>query len=252
MLIVIAVVAILAAITTVTYSGVQMRATRAVVYSNLKSVGEQLSIIYVTESHIFDSLTGLPDAITHSEDVTVTYNPLSGNKYTSLTPVQNGVLFYTICDELISDGRYSVIHARNGSNTQSVVMRCSDNIRGGGILITGWDSRNWNTPLRVSAIENYIDSVPYDSWWTDRQDVIRGFYRELIDRFERRGGTFPVTSFWDPWANQWSGVPKEELPPLAPMRSDDGSFCVEAYHDKYPDNVYKITETGKIEPGNCE
>lgn len=250
-LIVVVVIAILAAISAVTYRGLRARATRAVVYHDLESVGKQLSILHVTRPDTFNELTGLPDTFERSEGVTITYNPLSGNKYTGLTPVQNGVLFYNTCTELIEDPQYSVINSKDGKNTQSVVMRCDDNIRAGGILITGWDSKNWDTPLDAATLEDYIDSVPYDDWWTDKQDVVRSFYRELIDRFQRWGGTFPVTSFWDPWANQWAGVPKEELPVLNPVRNADGSFCIEAYHEDYPDDVYRVTQDGKIEPGHC-
>ncbi len=136
-LVVIVVIAILASISTVAYRGIRLRATQAVVYSDLGSVGQQLSIMAATEPAVFNNLNGLPGDMKHTSDVVVTYTPVSGGVYTNLTPVQNGVLFYTMCEELIADSHYSVIHAREGSGTQSVVMRCTDNIQGGGMLITG-------------------------------------------------------------------------------------------------------------------
>ncbi len=252
-LIVIVVIAILASISVVGYRGIQLRATQAVVQNDLHALSEQLMIMAVTDAAAFSNLTGLPGSFVRSNDVVATYNPLSGaSSYSNLTPVQNGVLFYTICEELIADPFYSVIHARDGNSSQSVVMRCTDNIQAGGMLITGWDSRYWSVPVTVATIQSYMNSVPSDSWWTDRQDVVRGFYQELINRFQQKGGTFPVTTFWDPWANQWSGVYKEELPTLPAIRNSyDGDFCIEAYHSKYPDNIYKINQNGKIEEGGC-
>lgn len=251
LLVVMVVVASLAAISTVAYRGFQKRAIEAVIISDLRQVATKLNLLRVASPSEFDSLDDIPDDITPSKDITFTYNPVAGSMYADLTPVQNGVLFYDICEELVSDRQYLVIHSKDGKSTQDVVMRCTDNINGESILITGWDSQTWNVPVSKASLENYIKNVPYDSWWIDRQDVVRGFYREMISRFESRGGKFPITSFWDPWANQWSGVQKEELPPLVSRNYDSGTFCVEAYHNKYPENKYKITENSRAESGTC-
>ena len=106
------------------------------------------------------------------------------------------------------------------------------------------------TPVTQSTIQSYVDSVPYDSWWTDRQSVVRGFYTALMAQFSARGGNWPITSFWDPWANQWSGVHKEELP--APDAVGTDSYCLAAAHRKYTDIIYHVIgTTGSIEPGTC-
>ena len=59
-----------------------------------------------------------------------------------------------------------------------------------------------------------------------------------------------ITSFWDHWANQWSGVHKEELPALS---SDaENGYCIIAVHKKYADMPYVITSTdGKPHEGSC-
>lgn len=255
LLIVCVVIAVVAAIGVVAYTGMQQRAAETTVFNDLKKASEQLQIAYVRSPASFNSIAEIPDDFRATDQVVIQYVPLalSGPSYSNLSAVQNGVLFYEVCEELINDPHYATIHARDGSATNSVVMRCTDRIEGGGLQITGWNSIFWNTPVTRDQIQGYMDSVPYDSWWTDRQDVVRGFYEELVNRFTAKGGAFPVTSFWDTWANQWSGVHKEELP--APDASvgglADGGYCVQAYHSNFPDNVFKITQDDKIEPGGC-
>lgn len=251
LLLVIAVIGVLVAVTVVAYNGAKRHAAQTAVYADLKSIAEQLNTLHLSAPNEFDQLTGLPGNFTHSKDVTITYSPLLNNAYTNLTPVQNGVLFHDICVDLITDGYYSVIHSKDGNSTQSVVMECDDNVSAGSMLITGWDSRTWNAPVARADLQSYIDSVPYDNWWTDRQQVVRGFYQQMISRFEQRGGIFPITSFWDPWANQWSGVPKQELPVLSPIRINGGTFCVQGYHNEFSSDIYKIDQNGKIEAGVC-
>ena len=253
LLIVCVVIALLAVIAIVAYSGLQQRAAQASVYKDLRGAAEQLSLTYVRSVTDFDNLSDLPEDFHPSEDVFVQLvSSYGGDVYTGLSAVQNGVLFYEVCEELIADPQYSVIHARDGSETQSVVMKCTDDIGANRLQITGWRSEKWYTPVTRADIQEYIDEEPYDDWWTDRQDVVRGFYTELANRFEAKGGTFPITSFWDTWANQWSGVHKEELPPPGPRPSDDkGAFCVEAWHNKFPEQVYKITQNEKIVAGRC-
>lgn len=253
LLIVCAVIAILAAITVVVYQGLQKRAANAAVFKDLKSASEQLGLSYIQSPSNFSSLDELSDDIQSSRDVIIRLVVgYSGNVYENLTPVQEGVLFYEVCEELIADPDYSTIHAREGGGTNSVVMRCTDDIGGNHLQITGWQSIKWFTPVTKANIQEYINDVPYDSWWIDRQDVVRGFYTQMIQRFEAKGGTFPVTSFWDTWANQWSGVPKEELPaPSPPPASTAGAYCVEAYYARFPDDIYKITQDDKIEARTC-
>ncbi|MGE5298733.1 MAG: hypothetical protein ACM3KF_01710 [Acidobacteriota bacterium] len=197
-----------------------------------------------------DAPAAIPTDVKSPDSVNLTLTMVDGEHYSGLSPVQNGVLFHKICTELIADPQYSVIHAREGGGTSSVVMRCDDNISGNSLLITGWDSRTWNVPVTQATIQSYIDSVPYDAWWTDRQAVVRGFYTALMAEYSARGGTWPVTSFWDPWANEWSGVKKQELP--APDPSDSNNYCLVAVHRTYTDILYRVKGTvGTIEPGGC-
>ena len=247
LLIVIIVVAILTAIVTVAFRGVQRNAANSVTMDTIKKASDA---VRVQRTFNRDAPAAIPTDVKSPDSVNLTLTMVSGEHYSGLSPVQNGVLFHKICTELIADPQYSVIHAREGGGTSSVVMRCDDSIAANKLQITGWDSKNWMTPVTQSAIQSYIDSVPYDSWWTDRQTVVRGFYMALMTQYAARGGSWPITSFWDPWANQWSGVPKEELP--APDATDASNYCLVATHRKYTDIVYHVMGTvGAVQPGGC-
>lgn len=253
LLIVVVVLAVLASIGVATYANVQKRAANAAVYNDLRNASEQLGLSYVKSPQAFSALDEITGDMQTSDGVILRFaTGYTGPRYDNLTAVQEGVLFYDICENLILNPSYSEIHSADGTQTQSVVMRCDDSIADDQLLITGWDSKTWKTPVTKQALQDYISSVPYDDWWTDKQAVVRGFYGELIQRFELSGGVFPVDSFWDPWANQWSGVPKEDLPaPTPPSASAGGAFCVEGYHVMFPESIYKITQKDKIESGPC-
>lgn len=253
LLIVVAVLAILAAIGMVAYQNSQKRAALATVFKDLKSASEQLGLSYVRSPSSFSSLDSISGDMQSSRDVMLRLvTGYTGPYYENLTPVQNGVLFYEICEELIADPTYSEIHSADGAQTQNVTTRCTDDIGDNVLQITGWYTKKWNTPVTREAIQAFMNGIPYDDWWIDKQEVVRGFYSELIQRFEARGGSFPITSFWEPDANQWWGVPREDLPsPSPPVASRNGNFCVEAYHATYPDDVYRITHDDVIKEGPC-
>lgn len=247
LLIVIVVIAILVALVTVAFRGIQHNAANSLTMDTIKKASEAVRVERVFNR---DAPAAIPVDFRASDSVNLTLTNLTGEHYSGLSPVQNGVLFHKICTELIADPQYSTIHAKTGGGTSSVVMRCDDNIQAGGLQITGWETKVWSTPVTQSALQSYIDSVPYDSWWTDRQTVVRGFYTALMTQYAARGGSWPITSFWDPWANQWSGVPKEELP--APDATDASNYCLAATHRKYTDIVYHVTGTvGVVQPGGC-
>lgn len=247
-LIVVTVIAIIAAVSLALYIGITQNAAKSSAVSTLVNAQKTVDLHILKGSVDLESAI---DEINASSDLTIELVTSDGVYYNNLTAVQNGVLFHQICQQLISDPIYSLIHPSDGSAPSSVVMSCDDSISANGLLITGWDSKSWNTPVTRSKIQTYIDSVPYDSWWIDRQDVVRGFYSELINRFEVSGGSWPITSYWDPWANMWSGVHKEAMP--APRPLNPGEYCVQAIHHSNPSKAYSITnnDTGPVE-GYCD
>lgn len=248
LLIVIVVLGILVTLGVVSYNTVQRNAANSMVINSLKNAGETVEVELIRNRKL---PIGMPDNFAASPDVSVTYIPEEGSvHYSDLSPVQNGVLFYNICRELITMPEYSTIHSADGNNSQTVMMNCQV-YNWNNIQIHGWDSRTWAVPVSSSAIQSYIDSVPYDSWWIDKQDVIRAFHTELMSSFVQRGGSWPVTSFWDPWANQWSGVPKEDLPQPDP-ESDLSQYCIVAQHARYEGMSYFLTaDSQRIRPGSC-
>ncbi len=237
LVVVIVVVAILAAICIAVYSGMRKNAAKTTIITTLSSAMKLSEVEALSKG---TKVAKLPDGIQIPNGVTISLVADNGPHYSNLSDVQNGVLFYSVCLELVGDSHYSVIHSRDGAAKSSVVMSCDDNIRAGGLQITGWETRNWTTPVTQQQINGYIAGVPYDSWWIDRQSVIRGFYEELSKRFAARGGTWPVNSFWDPWANQWSGVKKEELPPPDPAGTS--TYCIQGGHREYSDLVYSMSD----------
>lgn len=246
-IVVITVIAILATISFALYTSVKQNAAKSSAMSALTSAQKTLDIHILRKS--LDLQSAMQD-INTSSDLTLQLVTSDGVYYDNLTAVQNGVLFHTICLQLVTDTQYSLIHPIDGSSPQSVVMSCDDSIAGSGLQITGWETKYWSTPVTRNQIQNYINNVPYDSWWTNKQEVVRNFHTELISRFEASGGKWPITSFWDPWANMWSGVHKEGLPTPEPL--NPGEYCVQAIHHSYPDKVYSITnnDTGPTE-GHC-
>lgn len=247
LLVAVVIIAILTTLVVVAYNGVQRNAAKAVTVDTLQAARKSVGAESVFSQ---GGTPALPSDFKSSDDVEVVVATSNNVHYSGLSSVQNGVLFYEICVELIADPHYSVIHAREGGGTSSVVMRCNDSIQAGSLLITGWDSKTWSVPVTQAAIQAYIDSVPYDSWWIDRQDVVRGFYTALMTQFAARGGNWPIMSFWDPWANQWSGVHKEELPEPDPVGKH--SYCIAATHQKYPDITFHTKgSSGEVVAGPC-
>src|SRR5690606_34030701 len=120
---------------------------------------EQLGLSYVKSPDSFSSLDSISEDMRTSRDVVLHFaTGYTGAHYENLSEVQNGVLFYDICEELIADAAYSEIHSADGTQTQSVVMRCDDSIAANKLLITGWDSRPWNTPVTREQIQDYMNS----------------------------------------------------------------------------------------------
>ena len=249
LVIVIVIIAVLAALTTVVYNGIQRRAAVSTVESALSDVNKEVIAEELRTDRVPEDI---PATAGRDEGVELTFQSISNVHYSNLSEVQNGVLFQSVCEELTQDPQYSTIHARSGGGTSSVVMECDHSISRGRLDVSAWTSTEWPTPVLKSQIESYIASVPYDSWWIDKQDVVRGFYGALISRFESRGGSWPITSFWDPWANPGNGgVQKEELPPPDPPMMGL-RYCIEATHIDYEDIKLIVTsEDSSIRPGEC-
>ena len=249
LLIVIVVIAILAALTFVAYGGVQRQAAASQVMATVKDAGKAVALEVVKNGESLPS--SLPSDFHASGDVEVVYAPLSNVHYSGLSTVQHGVLLYELCEQLIQNPNYSTIHSRDGAQTSTIVMSCDDNIQDDRLQITGWETKTWTTPLTQQQIQDYIATVPYDTWWTDKQTVIKRFYSALISMYTSSGGSWPVTSFWDPWATQWSGVQKQNLPnPDTPV--EGVNYCIMATHRQRTELSYIVTAKEQVpHTGTC-
>jgi prepilin-type N-terminal cleavage/methylation domain-containing protein len=248
LVVVIVVIGIIAALVAVAYIGTQRSASNT---QTLAAIKDAVDVVGAeTARNGGNQLASMPTNYTAPSDVTVKYVPQSSLHYSGLNNVQGGVLFYNVCKQLVSDPNYSTIHSRDGSQTSNIVMSCDDNVQANSLQITGWDTRTWSVPLTQSQIQSYMASVPADSWWTDKQSVIQGFYSTLMSTYSSEGGSWPVQSFWDPWANQYSGVQKQNLPSPDPVTG--ASYCISAVSNKYPDMSYIVTADNTTpRSGNC-
>lgn len=249
LLIVIVVIGILAAISIVAFNGIQRRVIDSSARSSLAQVGRLME----THRAIENSYpTTLPSGTPTSADFDFTLVATASRTYAGLSPVQNGVLFAQLCQELVSEGLGSGLNS--GGGTDAYVTGCG-NWNSTGIQIQGWSSaglgRNFSTPLNEADLTNYIDSIPAgDSYHPNQQPIVKNFLSQLRNRFTQQGGAFPINSFWDNWATPGNGVMMQALP--APTIIPAGSsYCVEASYKKSPDQKWHIKPNATATEGGC-
>lgn len=278
---VIVIITILVAISIVTYRGLQERAAENVILSDLQNASTTVEQYALNHNGTFPDTTYLHANFAHSEGVNLSFvvsDSSTGPMYTGLTPVQNGVLFHTICTNLANDNRPDVpalkygqgyqisrttgqpLHSVNylwGPTTCNVYNHPEIQINGAyataGATLTVPISE---AKVLQEATKNRTDQDPID--FPDYNHVVNQFYQTVHDRFIAQGGTWPITTFWDPWANQWSGVKKEELPAITSISGSGPneltkSYCIVATHEDYPDILYSFSSSNLTpKKGNCE
>lgn len=247
-IIVITVIAILAAISSVAYRGLQERAADKAIKADLEQVSSEMQRAQIKNNGIYP--TTLPSTIKASPNVTLTLK-YSGtlNYYGAggpLAPVQNGVLMAQICQDLITAGLGKGVD--QGGTTRDYITGCG-NWNHNSMQFTGWDTRTFTTPLTDTALLSYANNfTASNSFHKAQEAVVRTFYAELVERQTRQGGTYPITSFYDYWANSGNGgVIAQPLPTPQPQPW----YCVEAIHSGYPALQWHITDQLKIKQGAC-
>ena len=248
LIIVIAVIAILATIAGIAYGGVQERAADKVMKSDLEQVSAEMQRLQIKNSGTYP--TTLPDTITPSPNVTLTMKYSGSINYYGaggpLAPVQNGVLMAQICQDLVNEGRGKGID--QGGNVRDYITGCG-NWNHNSMQFTGWDTKVFNTPLTDTALTTYANNFTTSNTYHKAQEaVVKGFYRELVERQTRQGGAYPITSFYDYWANSGNGgVIAQPLPaPQAQPR-----YCVEATHSKFSSLIWHVTDELKLKSSAC-
>lgn len=245
LLIVIVVIGILAAIVITAYNGVQRAATGASVKSDLANATKLMGQSNALTGAYPDVLPAEVKAGAGTELRLV--KNLGG--YQNMSNVQNGVLFRDVCQSLVSEGYGTSTNL--GGGVEQYITGCNV-YNHDAIQLNGWQARNFAIPLSQTTIYSWYDSnVSSDPWRPSKKDTFLAFATELSNRFTSLGGTFPVTTFWDPWASPSnSGVPIHTLPaPSTP--SDPNEFCIEATHLKYSDLILHATQSGTIREGSC-
>lgn len=265
----IVIIALLASISTVAYSGVQKRAASAAAQSDLENASGIIERYGLANGGTFPDSTYLNTQFSGTKEVSLAVFTSATNNgsptYTNLSSVQNAVLFHETCKRVMaSDPAYRTIRSHDGTqvNTTYNLWCGAENgetvINRTGYQVNSWRDKTWPVPITADDINNRIANSPTDSWWniaaTDKL-----FYTTLRDQFLQSGGTFPITTFWDSWATcgTWgcSGTLKAALPAAnhtGPTIAE-GEYCIEASHSKYPQEVYKFTSQ-KLSPqkGSCE
>ena len=240
----IVVIGILAALTIVAYNGIQRRAIHTTMVSDLSHTAKLMA----AEHAITGVYPGvLPAEVRASPGVTLTLVSTPGG-YSGLSPVQNGVLFQAICQEIINEGYGRGTNM--GGGTEQYITACNVYNKNA-MQINGWDAHDFDVPLTASSVYSwYNSSVSADSWRPSKKQVFLEFATELSARFTAAGGTFPVTSFWDNWASPGNGIAKETLPAPSSGASAE-SFCVQAMSVREPGSPWHVTNGGAATQGAC-
>lgn len=246
LLIVIIVVAILATITTMAYLGVR-RSTQEKTAQNdlyLTSIAMERAL---QQSSTYP--TSLPGSIKASANISLELK-ISGSSpyYKNINPVQNGVLFATICDALINEGVGRGVN--QGGVTQNYITGCG-NWNNNSTQIAGWNNKVWNTPVDSAALTDYANTFTTGDNYNKaaHENVVKNFYGQLVSRFTQQGGTFPITTFWDYWATPTNGGVTNE--PLPENPSKRPYYCVEAKSNTYQEIIWHISQDREVKAGAC-
>lgn len=248
LLIVFVIIGLLAAISIIAYNGVQKSAVDKAIKSDLDNVTAEMQHSALANGGAYPAT--LPSTVIASPNVTLTLKHAGSINYYgtsgSLSPVQNGVLMSQICQDLVSEGVGNGVN--QGGQTNAYITGCG-NWNHNSMQITGWDSKVYTTPVTDTTLLTYADNfTTNDTWNASQATVIKNFYHELVDRQTREGGTFPITSFWDSWANSGNGgVMTQPLPTPVPQPW----YCVQATSTQYSDLLYHVTDDLKTKTGAC-
>lgn len=244
LLVIIVVIGILATITVVSYNGIQDRGRQTAAKNDLANASKAMEI-YRSQHQSYPST--VPNTFIPSQNINLEVVHDTSSHYSSITPVQSGVLFVDVCQDLISEGKGK---AQNISGATDEYITSCNVYNKNQVEVHGWTSKNFSTPLSLATLNSYIDSIPSaDAYHLNQQATTKNFYTELRDRYMAQGGEFPITSFWDDWASPGNGVMKEDLP--APDAPSDDVFCLQATSTADSSIVWHSTQGKSILPGPC-
>lgn len=253
-MVVVSIIALLAAIGTVAYRGIQDRAKRTLIYNDLSHAATVVEQYALKHKGQFPDTTYIESNLDSSDGIILSITTSTALPvYIGLTPVQNGSLFFTICKDLVEEGLGK--GTNNGGQQESYISGCNVYNYNQLQVNSAWTGRNFNTEVAASALPNVIASINYnDSWRPNRTQIEKEFYQTWHDRFTAQGGSYPITSFWDgDWCNPGQPWCKPFEPLSEPVTLSSGNtFCVAAAHSNLSGQIYHITsEKSSPQPGNC-
>ena len=240
LLLVITILAILVTISIVAYNGIQKRASINAMTSDLNGVASVMERAAIGNQGIFPN--NIPTDVQTSPDVSLSLVAVGGIYYWGLSPSQNGKLFHNHCLDLVAEG-YG--RGPNDANAGEVDYISGCEVKAKDFLqLTGWNGGFKVSNPDVSKVNllAFIDSAgDSDKNHPSYKITLDRFIKELIKRSTTEGVTFPITSFWDPWANKVNGVKEPTLPNPEPSLQTGRNYCIEAIHATYDDLHWKIT-----------
>ncbi len=277
LLIVISVIAILAAVSIVMYTGMQRRAAENSIMNDLEHASS------LVEKYALDNGGNFPDdehlrtILQSSPDVHISITveqpaPSGGGsvpRYINLSPIQNSVLFHKICNELTEEYRPDAPDLRYGQG-RNAHGQVTTFINGPSFcnvynatdiqMTTSWSALGgrFNAPVTLETVQSKANGITNsDSHFPDLVHVGQQYYNTLSDRFLASGGTYPITTFWNPWCNGGcTNAPREALP--EPVLISEGAahteetYCILATHSKHPELSFSFSSDAlRSQRGNC-
>lgn len=246
LIIVVAVIAILAVAVLVGYNGVQRSARVRAAQSDLSNIASEMQRAFQKTGAY---PTQMPSEVKASNpNVALTLKRAGVSPfYTNLTPVQNGVLLSKICNDLISEGVGN--GTDQGGTVRDYIIGCGQ-WNNTSMQVTAWDTRTWNTPVTESQLRSYAANYTVSNAYhkASQEATVKNFYTQFVDRFLQQGGSFPITTFWDSWANSSNGgVMKQELTTSPITRP---YYCAEAVINGSTE-VWHVNQSTRVAAGPC-
>ena len=246
LLIVVIVVGILAAIVSVSYANVRRATQEKTAQNDLYSSSLAMERSFQQNAAY---PTTLPSTVKASTNIELELKTSGSTPYyKNINPVQNGVLFATICEELISEGVGRGVN--QGGVSQNYITGCG-NWNDDSTQIAGWNNKIWDTPVTSAELTDYADTFTTNDSFNKaaHEAVVKNFYGQIVSRFTQQGGSFPITTFWDYWATPANGGVINE--PLPANPSQRPYYCIEAKSDTYSEIIWHIRQDKELKAGSC-
>jgi prepilin-type N-terminal cleavage/methylation domain-containing protein len=246
---VIAVIAILVAITTLGYSSMLRSSAQSAMINDLNNAANILEYAYMKDKTYPSSL---PSSLRPSRDVRLT---VGTSQYIDLSASQNALILYDTCKQMLSEGKGKT--TSNGGTTVDIVSDCIIYTNNGYFHINGWsnylgsDTVKLQVPISGTDLANRAAAITYyDSYYPGGTTTAKNFLTELDQRFRTLGGSYPITVLWDQGG---SPVAKPTLPALPPGGGSltPSNYCVQARHLRYSDLTWYIRPDNKPVEGTC-